>query len=58
MKYRTKLLLILVAIALVTSGSSLAILYRQTKGYLLDEMRATLLSVAATTAAMIQAVYW
>lgn len=53
MKYRTKLLLILFAIALVTSGASLAILYRQTKGYLLDEMRATLLSVAATTAATI-----
>lgn len=53
MKYRTKLLLILLTIALVTSGASLAILYRQTKGYLLDEMRATLLSVAATTATTI-----
>lgn len=51
MKYSSKLLLLFIATALLTNGISLGLLHRQAKGYLLEEMRATLMSVASSAAA-------
>lgn len=50
MKYRSKLLLLFITTALLTNGVSLGILHRQAKNYLLDEMRATLMTVAWSAA--------
>jgi adenylate cyclase len=52
MKYRTKLLVLFIVTALFTSGISLALLYHQSKQYLLEQMRSTLYSIASTAAAI------
>ena len=53
MSYRAKLLVVFVALALVTNGISLAVMYRLSTHYLYDGYRAKLLSVTASTAAVV-----
>lgn len=53
MKYRTKLLVLFVSTALLTNGISLALLYHQSREYLLEQMRSTLGSIAATSATLL-----
>jgi adenylate cyclase len=52
MKYRTKISIGLVALALTTNGVLLALLYYETRESLMTQMRSTVLSVAGTTAAL------
>ena len=53
MKYRAKLYFALVAIAMAASLLGIGILYAQTKRYVKKDLRAKVLSVATTTAALI-----
>jgi adenylate cyclase len=53
MSYRVKLLAVFIALALVTNGISLAVMYRLSSHYLYDGFRAKLLSITASTAAML-----
>ena len=53
MKFRTKVSLGLVALALMTTGVLLTLMFYQARASLMSQMRSTVLSVAGTTAAMI-----
>ena len=53
MRYRTKLLLIFLAVALVTNGISLIAMDRLAYHYLYDGYRAKLLSITASVAVML-----
>lgn len=55
LKYRTKLLLSFLVVGLLTNGISLGLLYFLARQSLYDFYRAKLLSITATTAAMIDA---
>jgi adenylate cyclase len=51
--YRVKLLLVFIAVALITNGISLAVMYRLSSHYLYDGYRAKMLSITATAATML-----
>ena len=53
MKYSTKVSLGLVALALLTNGVLLTLLYYEARESLMQQMRSTALSVASTTAALL-----
>ena len=53
MKFRTKLLITLVAVALLTNGISIAVMYKLLRHYLYDGYRAKLLSITASIATML-----
>ncbi len=53
MSYRIKLLLVFIAVALITNGISLAVMYRLSSHYLFDGYRDKMLSITATTATML-----
>ena len=51
--YRTKLLLVFIAVALITNGISLSVMYELSSHYLYDGYRAKMLSITATAATML-----
>jgi adenylate cyclase len=51
--YRTKLLVVFIAVALITNGISLSAMYWLSSHYLYDGYRAKMLSITATAAAML-----
>jgi adenylate cyclase len=51
MRYRTKILTTLIAVALLTNGVSLGYLYCKAKEYLFEQIRTTVHSIATTAAA-------
>jgi adenylate cyclase len=51
--YRVKLLLVFIAVALITNGISLGVMYWLSSHYLYDGFRESMLSVTATAAAMV-----
>jgi len=53
MNFRAKLLLSLVLLSVVTNGVSVVIMYRLAKHALFEEYRSKVLSIAATTAALL-----
>jgi len=53
LKFRTKLLITLVAVALLTNGISIAVMYKLLRHYLYDGYRAKLLSITASIATML-----
>ncbi|MEX1130005.1 MAG: adenylate/guanylate cyclase domain-containing protein [Vicinamibacterales bacterium] len=53
MKYRTKVSLGLVALALMTNGVLLTLIYYQARNSLMTQMRTTVLSIATTTAGLL-----
>ena len=53
MKFRTKVSIGLVALALMTTGVLLTLMYFQARNSLMTQMRSTVLSVAGTTAALV-----
>lgn len=53
MKYRTKISIGLVALALMTNGVLLTLMYYQARQSLMQQMRSTVLSIADTTVAML-----
>ena len=53
MKYRTKILLGFVGLALITNGVLLTLMYFEARQSLMTQMRTTVLSIADTTAALI-----
>ncbi len=55
MKFRNKLMILMVGLALVSSGVLLTVTATRSKALLLDEIRSKVLSVAATTARLVSA---
>jgi adenylate cyclase len=51
--YRTKLLLVFIAVALITNGISLSVMYGLSSHYLYEGYRAKMLSITATAATML-----
>lgn len=53
MRYRTKLLIFLVALVLVSSGTLFGMLYWRTRSFILNELSSKVTSIAASTAKML-----
>lgn len=53
MKYRTKVLILLLAMSITTNGIALLFIYSKFKGILFEQVRSQVLSIAATTSSLI-----
>ena len=53
MSYRVKLLVVFIAVALITNGISLGVMYWLSSHYLYEGYRAKMLSITASTAVML-----
>src|SRR5690242_5530355 len=53
MKFRTKLLIGFLAVALVSNGLAMVLMYSLSKHYLFESFRSKVLTVASTTAALL-----